>query len=399
MKFSKVMAGGALVLSTSPVFAAGPTLGDIFKNSGVDINGYIDTSAIYNTQGPFNSLRVYDQQGRSFNLQMLELAVSKLPDEGFGGAVVLNAGPDASVDQSVTESDQSGANDPANGSFVTSGGLFGAGFDVQQAYLSYKHKDAQVVFGKLPTLIGFEVIESPLNYNFSRSYLFGWGPFIQTGARVYYQVSPTLKAVVGVNNGWDVLPTDLTPKTVEAQLAWSPTDDFFISIEGDSGIQGSGTGSPAGLRQIIDLVSTYNVNKALTLGVNAAFARQENALRPDGKGGSLTDAAHWNGQALYANYQATDHWRVALRAQRFDDGSGYRGSQVGFWSNNSASYYVPAAQKLYSQTLTVAYAPVDSVELRGEYRHDTSTQAVFVKSDGTQGHAQNTISFEGIYKF
>lgn len=398
MKFSKVMAAGALALSASPVFAAGPTLGDIFKNSGVDINGYIDTSAIYNTQGPFNTYRVYDQQGRSFNIQMLELSISKLPDEGWGGAVVLNAGSDATVNESVTESDPSGVNDPAN-NLASAGGIFPPGFDVQQAYVSYKHGKAQVVVGKLATLIGFEVIESPLNYNFSRSYLFGWGPFIQTGARLYYQATPTVKAVVGVNNGWDVLPTDLTPKTIEAQLAWSPNDKFFISLEGDSGIQGSGTGSPAGIRQILDMVATYNVTKPLTLGVNAYIARQGNAVRP---GLSYTDVAHWNGEALYANYQATDKWRVALRAERFDDADGYRASQVGFPTEQSSTSpgVPPASQILYSQTLTVAYAPVDSIELRGEYRHDTSTKSVFQKSaSGVTGHAQNTISFEGIYKF
>lgn len=403
MRVLRYMAGGALLLASVPGFAEGtsvPTLGEVLKASQIKVSGYIDASAIYNTQGPFNTFHIYDQQGRSFNLQMLELSLSRLPDQGWGGAVVLNAGPDATINQSVPECDGSG-NCPS--------GIFPPGFDVQQAYASYKQGNVQAVFGKLATLIGFEVIESPSNYNFSRSWLFGWGPFIQTGGRVYWQATPTLKAVFGVNNGWDQLPTNLTPKTVEAQLAWQPSDAFFISIEGDTGMQDGGAGGTTGsigLRQIIDVVSTYNVTKALTLGLNAMAGYQGNAIRP---GLATPDAAHWNGQALYANYLVSDKWRVAGRIERFDDASGFRAYQVGFPCGAPGStgtttcaaspYTYPSSQRLKAATITLAYTPVDSVELRGELRHDMSDKSVFVKTGGGTAKSQTTLAFETIYKF
>ena len=56
---------------------------------------------------------------------------------------------------------------------------------VNQLYAYYKFSDA-VTFniGQFNTFVGYEVISPAVNFHYSTSYLFSWGPFNHTGARM-----------------------------------------------------------------------------------------------------------------------------------------------------------------------------------------------------------------------
>src|SRR3972149_7159452 len=73
-----------------------PTLGQVMEATGISVNGYIDTSYTYlSGSGTFTSgtaNRVFDTERRSFNVNALDLTLSALPPEGFGGMVNLTAG-------------------------------------------------------------------------------------------------------------------------------------------------------------------------------------------------------------------------------------------------------------------------------------------------------------------
>jgi len=122
----------------------------------------------------------------------LDLTLSALPPEGFGGMVNLTAGSDAKVIGSVgTTTDE---------------------FDVTQAYVHFAKGGLMVIGGKYVTLSGAEVIKSPSNTNFSRSILFGYAiPFTHTGVRAYFTPGGSAAApdgkwtfIAGLNNGWPV---------------------------------------------------------------------------------------------------------------------------------------------------------------------------------------------------
>lgn len=339
-----------------------PTFGEVLDASGIQISGYVDTSYTYNANGnsTFNdgtANRVFDREPNSFNFNMAELVISRQPDEGFGGTVVLNAGADADI----TASTGTGSGDQ---------------FDVQQAYASYKAGGVHLMFGKFATLHGAEVIESPNNLNFSRSILFGYAiPFTHTGARLHYEMSDMVSVGVGVNNGWDNLKDDNKQKAVEVMIAFAPSDMFSLSVQGMSSREAGTTGQ--GVRNLVDAVATINATDELSFVINGDYGTQK-------KGTTTGATAKWWGMAGYVDYRLTDQWRLALRAEYFNDKNGFRSGTTQKWKEG---------------TVTLAYAPTEHVELRGEYRRDWSDKQIFLKSDGLTKKSQDTGALEAIYKF
>ena len=85
--------------TTMPDKASIPTFGAVMGASGFDISGYVDATYT-NLSGTgkfpngFNN-RVFDFEPNSFNLQAIDVTVSKLPSDGFGGLVNATLGKDA----------------------------------------------------------------------------------------------------------------------------------------------------------------------------------------------------------------------------------------------------------------------------------------------------------------
>lgn len=356
----------AIVTASSAAYAAKPgtpTLSDIFEASDISVSGYLDTSYTYNTgSGSFVGgapSRVYDREHNSFNFHVLDLTVASLPKEGFGVLADLNFGPDANVHA-------------ATGTGNTDE------FDVQQGYVNYASGPFTVLFGKFITLAGAEVIKSPDNLNFSRGILFGYAiPFTHTGVRASYAIGDTLKFTAGINNGWDVVKESAAgdnDKTIEFGVAFNPAQDLALS----GAIYRGEEGATGGARTLIDVVATWTISDALTVALNADLAEQEDAL------GAGNDA-EWYGLAGYANYRFAPQWRVAGRAEYFNDKDGFRTAGVG--------------HKWAELTATVGFMPTKAVELRGELRFDRSNAAVFLDPDGSAEKSQQSIGIEALYKF
>ncbi len=357
-RYAKTLLASALIAGAGSASAEGtPTLGEVLDASGVEVSGYIDTSYTYNTRGETTN-RVFDTEANSFNVNMLGLSISSLPDEGFGGAVVLNAGEDANI----TAAAGTGSNDE---------------FDVQQAYLNYASGVTQVMFGKFATLQGAEVIESKDNLNFSRSILFGFAiPFTHAGVRASYAASDVLSLTAGINNGWDNLKDDNDNKTLELQATYTPSDSGFLSVQGMYGNEDNGAGKSE-TRTLIDIVAGYDLSDSLSLTFNADFGGQD-------KGAAGGSDANWSGYAGYVNYKIDPQWRVAGRLEYFDDEDGFRSGTEQKWKEG---------------TVTVAYTPITSVELRGEVRRDWSDERTFLDDDGSFKKNQTTLAVEALYMF
>ena len=81
-----------------------------------------------------------------------------------------------------------------------------------------------VKVGKFVTLLGYEVIESPSNLNYSRGYLFGLAiPLTTTGGLVSYSFSDQLSAQAGLVLGWDRSNTDNVGPSGTGQIAFRGT--------------------------------------------------------------------------------------------------------------------------------------------------------------------------------
>lgn len=346
-----------------------PGIADVLAASGIEVHGYVDTAYSWlSGDGVFTSgvaNRVFDTEPRSFNLHQAALTVAMQPEQGFGALVNLTAGRDARIIKSFDTT----TND----------------FDVTQAFVQYAGGPVVVTAGKYVTLAGAEVINSTLDVNYSRSILFGYAiPFAHTGLRATWAASDALSFAVGVNNGWDQLKDANEQKTFELGVYLTPSAWFSLGAQGYTGTERAGgfTDNVSGRRDLIDVVATIKATEQLTFILNYDWARQENAT-------SLIDGstikAKWTGVAAYVNYQPSDQWRWSLRAEYFDDEDGYRTGVVQEWKE---------------ATLTLAYLPNASAEIRIEVRGDRSDQRSFVESNGSAVKKdQNSAGVEAIFKF
>jgi Putative beta-barrel porin-2, OmpL-like. bbp2 len=356
--------------------AAAPTLDKVLEASGISVSGYVDTAyshANRNLETGFTD-RVFDSQNNSFVLHQFGLTVAKQPKEGAGGLVNLTAGRDAQFIHSFPES----------------AGTANSLFDITQAYGQYASGPLTLMAGKFVTLHGTEVIASSGNTNFSRSILFGSVPFTHTGLRAVYTLSDTVSITAGVNNGWDQLQDTTKGKTLELGTSLTPIKPLTISASGYFGKETTPAvatpGANEGKRSSANVVATYTVSDALSVGGEYLRVQQENF--PSLSGGSPIKAKY-DGLAAYATYMISPKLRAAFRAETFKDTDGLRFGSAG-----------GAGTKYKEATATLAYLPSASFELRGELRRDTASNSVFNElSSSNMSKTLMTYAVQALYKF
>lgn len=183
------------------------------KKSGIKISGYVDTSYIVNLADRDNSGgvagasaqntgRVFDNQFNSMNINAVKLTIEKGKDSSkfpAGFRVDTIYGEDANVingGRAVNTTTGAAAASTANE----------AEFALHQAYINLGipiGNGIDVKFGKMATTMSYEVMESPANWQFSRSEAYRLGPIGQTGLTLGYKWNDWLTSTVGVINGYD----------------------------------------------------------------------------------------------------------------------------------------------------------------------------------------------------
>ncbi len=355
-----------------------PTLDKILEASGVTVSGWIDTQYTHanrNLETGFSD-RVFDSQNSSFVLHQFGLQVAKQPKEGAGGLVNITAGKDAQVIHSFPESSSSAS----------------SMFDVTQAYGQYASGPLTVMLGKFTTLHGTEVIASTGNNNISRSILFGAVPFTHTGLRAVYAMSDTVSFTAGLNNGWDQLQDSNKGKTLELGASLTPIKPLSIVASGYFGKETTPAintpGTNEGKRSSGNIVATYTISDALSIGGEYLRVQQENFPSLTGGG---TIKAKYDGFAGYLTYMVSPKLRAAFRAESFKDTDGLK---FGVTAPTA-----PAGTKYREATATLGYLPSTSFEVRGEIRQDRASNSVFTESSGSMSKTLLTYALQGIYKF
>ncbi len=328
---------------------------------GISFSGFVDTSYTYNFNRPdsgSNTLRVFDTEDNSFEVDLVKLVFEKKSDEGLGFRTDLDFGHTARI-----------LGDATAGSSLDD-------FEFQQAYLTYKGMGIDWVIGKFVTLHGAEVIEAPDNDNISRSFLFGYAiPFTHTGIMGTRQIGKSVDVKFGLVNGWDNTSDNNRAKTIHLGLGYHPSDLFAITINGMYGAEKDD--DTADKRKLIDVVATVNPLENLTLILNYDLGGEENVLA----GGK---DATWSGFSGILHYNLTDRMGISLRGEAFNDRDGYR---------------TGTNQDLWEGTVTAGYLLRENLTVRCEYRHDDSNKDVFEDQDGKLKDSQDTLALEMTYTF
>ena len=348
----------------------------------VQFSGFVDTSYTYNFNGPnnrANAFRVFDTRAQDFMINNVELVVEK---------------PVSSEDPLGFRTDLQFGSDPEVTGAVTTG--LGRGddeLDIQQAFVEYVAplgNGLDVKFGKFVTLHGAESTESKDNWNFSRSYLFGFAePATHTGVRASYAWGDWLTTTVGVNNGWDVVDDTNKGKTLELSASITPMKS--LSFSGTYMAGPEQVGDRHNERHSITFVTQYQPLDRLTLKASVDYALEQDALSEAGGGN-----ASWSGLAAYVKYVLTDWWSVAIRFEVFNDQDGVRtGVNAGTTSPTGSAL---ADLQLFEWTLTNEFRLNKHLLTRVEYRYDKASDHVLRYGQGFSDY-QNTIAVEVVAPF
>lgn len=355
----------------------------------IKLFSYVENSAVWNlghtSRGKVNDLRVYDF-GTSYTFNIAEFSVKKDPSDRYplGFGLVATAGQDSQKNHAI-------------GIFRDDDDAFAfrntSKFDLEEAYVSGIipiGTGLTLKAGKFVTLLGYEVIESPNNLNFSRSFLFGFAiPLTHVGALASYSLTDWLSVTAGPVVGWDVANDNNDKLSWTGQVALTPLKDLTTNFQWITGPEQFQNGER---RNVLDLVVNYTGIKNLTLGLNYDYGWEDDEASLLGSATRRDSDASWWGWAAYAAYDWTEKLRTALRLEYFQDSAGIRTLAIGAGSKVS----------LYDVTATVQYKIWKGLVGRVEYRHDSADEKAFkVRSPGLvpTGKTQDTVSLSLYYSF
>ena len=416
---------------------------------GITLSGYVDTSYTYQFAGageygrdgnsggqlngggtggpPLNThadLRQFDTSNNTFNINAVKIALEKaLPDQNewaAGFRIDTIYGEDAKY---LGDSGISGLGNTGNSS----------GLALEQALVKFRipvGNGLDVYAGKFVTFLGYEVIESPANLNFSRGLLFtNLIPLTHTGVYVDYKFNDTVEAKFGIVDGWNNSTSNSVSednfagtyngshsdqssfgKALTGQLNINApgknaniTQSFIYSPDGEPGVVGVDNGPLV----VYDIWGNWNPtfikDSKLLLGFNVDFGYNGASGYPsdpsyatdfvDNNGTS--DSNTFFGVALYAQYKFSKTFDLAGRAEYIHSDAAAN-PKFGVGGNFDSGTFTPESQDDYAYTLTASFHMWDNLLTRVEYRIDDLSG----NTTGT-GHTdiQNEISLNAVYSF
>lgn len=353
---------------------------------GLGLSGYVDISYIYNLneQNNFgNSGRVFDTEGNGFTPHAAELVFEKPLSDGhpIGFRADLFFGDDAENIHSTGLGETPGTGSTADV------------FDLQQAYVTVRAPIGDGLdfkIGKFVTLLGAEVIESPANWNFSRSYMFGYSiPFTHTGVLATYPTFGEMGSTsFGVVNGWDVVDDNNKAKTMLGNVTLGPWENLTLSSNVVYGAEQANNSHDQ--RGVLSNILSWTPHEQWAFMANWDYGYEQDAI-----GG--TDNATWQGYALYAKYSPLDWYSLANRIEWFNDQDGVRvapaaatGAALAGSGHGDVAFF--------EWTLTNEFKLSEHVIARLEYRLDKANAEVFRQDQGAADYL-NTVAAEVIYHF
>ena len=356
---------------------------------GVEMHAFASSSYTFNFNQPTqrapnsatNVNRVYDKDHNSFKFDVGELVFLK--DTPKSGDVGFRT--DLTYGFSQPEVNQSAAD---------TGDTQSHQFDVQQGFVSYKApigSGLQLDFGKFNTHIGAEVMDGydGWNYNFSRSWLFSFGPFTHTGLRASYTINDMISVLGMVANGWDNTVENNDGKSVGAQIAITPNDSVSLLLNWVSGPEtiGNQASFSNDVTNLFDAVLDVKLTNNTLAQINLAYGIQANGAA-DTRGD-----AEWWGISTIVRHDYNKWFSINLRGQVFNDLDGTR-------ATTAATLPEGQGQVLWAVTLTPEVRINQNLVVRAEYRHDQSNQKAFWGSGaGDTRKTQDTVALNALFYF
>jgi len=231
---------------------------------------------------------------------------------------------------------------------------------VNQLYAYYNIAEGvTVTLGNFNTFLGYEVISPAANFNYSTSYMFSYGPFSHTGAKVDFSISDDVSLMVGVFN-----QTDQTEANYDRYTAFGAQlglyGQYINLLAGDEYFQ-------------LDYTGGFDLSDSFFLGINATTA-------------TLAGDTGFAGVALYPQLTASDNFAIGLRGEFFSETDGF-GALV---SDGDADNF--------SLTLTGSFTSGNFM-FKPELRLDSASSEIFAISPTETSESLASFVMAMIYTF
>lgn len=355
-------------------------------------SGYVDAYYFGNFNRPASRSnlgasgfeRAFDQRAGQFGIGLVQTKASYVSDK-IDGVIDLAFGPFADL------------GNYGNVLSLNAGARTSTSLIIKQAYFTWKPTSKlSFTAGQFGTHIGYEVIDAPVNYNYSLSNLFNNGPFYHIGVKGQYTFSDKAYLMVGLVNNVDNIQDNNRAKGFISQLFFSPVAGWNVYLNTllSNEANADSTGKTRGTNSfnLFDLTTTYQITDKFFLGLNAAYGSQ----RGDYQGtGFFPTAKTWGGVALYTNYAISSKFGLGARYEVFDNTSGARFLSAGIDAEGNR-----IGTSVNSFTLTANITAADGhLLLKPEIRTDAYKTEQFVDSGGKGKKGQTTLGMAAIFKF
>ena len=341
------------------------------EKNPLTFSGYVDTYYFANFNGVQSNLgasgfeRIFDQKANNFQVGLAQLKTTYSTDK-VTGVIDLTFG---------NHGDLGNYGNPIS----PLGAEFGStGLAIKQAYLTWKMSDkVSLTGGQYGTNVGYEVIDAPVNFNYSLSNMFGNGPFYHTGVKLDVAASDKFAFMLGITNGLDSKDDNNKAKGFQGQITIKPVDGWSVYLNyfgSDEGVD------EKNMTSWFDLTTSYQVTEKMLIGLNAVTGKNT--------------TGSWGGAALYLNGKVSEKFSLGTRIEYFDNSKG-------------GIYLVDADGAGVSTTgitLTGNYDVSPNLKFKPEYRFDSYKNAagtfqLYDKDGGLTKKSQSTLGAALIFYF
>ncbi len=335
----------------------------------LSVSGSIDAYYRYNFSGKANNYTSFTNSQSSFELGMASLRADATALSGKVGATV-----DLGFGRRAEEFSYNDGNDNVGSGSDKNGFLSLAA--IKQAYITYS-ASSKVKFtaGKFATHVGYELLDAPLNRNYSMSYMFTNGPFFHQGLKADITAGP-FAFMIGVTNYTDQSTATTSVKNLIAQFSGASKNGklkFYLNYSGFGGSDGGN--NPSALKSLnqFDAVVLGTISSKFNIGYNGTVQSRKPVT---GSSGS------WIGNALYLNFDPTAKTGFTLRSELISD--------------SKTIYY--GTKSIFANTISVN-CKVGTLTIIPELRFESAQNNFYLKNNslGTKSTASGLIA--AVYKF
>ena len=241
---------------------------------------------------------------------------------------------------------------------------------LKQAYISYNLSEKlKISAGKWATHVGYELLDAPLNRNYSMSYGFSYGPFFHTGVKAEYALTGKSSFMIGIANPTDYVTSTSSSKVLIAQFSTKLFEDKTTLY---ANYQGGNTGGSKNFSQF-DVVINNTLSSQFSLNYDGTIYNAKDGV-----------SSNWKSNAIYINYDPTSIIGFTVRSEIFDDKNALSAGAFG--------------TSIFSNTFSMNYK-IKKLTIIPEFRLDNAKDNLFYNQHNIATSNNTSFIIAAVYKF